>query len=105
MMITLNPRRLHAEKGRQPASWPAVPAALRLTNIRTGTKFVYFRPTPVYRREFLMFRSIRSGGMLLALMTAVATVSLHAQANMQAHPFFITQGAGQKGIVGFTPAQ
>src|SRR5262249_26307843 len=41
-----------------------------------------------------------------ALLIAIANASFaHAQASRQVHPFFLTQGAGKKSVVGYTPSQ
>ena len=53
-----------------------------------------------------MLRSIRPGAAALALLIVVSIVSsAQAQTATQAHPFFLTQGAGKNSIVGYTPAQ
>jgi subtilase family serine protease len=52
-----------------------------------------------------MLRSM-PGAFLLALLIAISNASFgHAQAATQVHPFFLTQGAGNKGVVGYTPSQ
>jgi subtilase family serine protease len=80
---------------------------LALTNVRPRTKFVYFRLHPrLYRKDFLMLRSLRAGAILIALLTSsVNTPFARAQTANQAHPFFLTMGAGKKSVVGYTPAQ
>src|SRR5262245_28142838 len=61
---------------------------------------------PVVKKGFLMLRSMSSGPFWVALLIAIANASFaHAQASRQVHPFFLTQGAGKKSVVGYTPSQ
>ena len=49
---------------------------------------------------------MRPGATALTLLIVVSIVaSAQAQTATQAHPFFLTQGAGKNSIVGYTPAQ
>jgi subtilase family serine protease len=65
---------------------------------------VYFRLPPDQERIF-MLRSLRLCATLIAFLIAISHASNAYAQGAQAHPFFLTEGAGKKSVTGFTPAQ